>query len=120
MMKSEKINNYRFTVQFNENDPRHSKVASFLNTKGRHKAQILVYALLPLIDGMDASTQINSRIEPVNQPNEITHKGNLQQTNRNKSNSSENNISILADMNILESEDNSMDIFKSINAFRVK
>lgn len=40
---------YKFTIQFNEGDPSHIRVAEMLNQQGRRKAQFIVNAVMHYI-----------------------------------------------------------------------
>lgn len=46
----EKKDAFRFTVQFNADDPSHQQVAAILNEQGRRKAQFLVNAVIHYIN----------------------------------------------------------------------
>lgn len=46
----DKKNAYRFTLQFNKNDPRHERAVDILNQQGRGVSQFIVSAVLHYLD----------------------------------------------------------------------
>lgn len=49
-MKDDKKNAYRFTLQFNQNDPRHARAVGILNQQGKSISQFITSAVLHYID----------------------------------------------------------------------
>lgn len=45
-----KKNPYRFTLQFNENDPNHRRAVAILNQQGKSVSHFIVYAVLQYVD----------------------------------------------------------------------
>jgi hypothetical protein len=49
-MEADKKNRFRFTLQFNENDPHHQRAVSFLNRQNKSISQFIVAAVLHYVD----------------------------------------------------------------------